>query len=131
MNQSFSYNQRIHSPSKFAITLKNKAIIDKWLAIHCAENAEGYDRLGIIVSKRIVAKASARNRLKRYIREAFRKCLGTNIVSCDIVVRLRKEVKVVETGEFQQKLTHLLKKVRMANHDSPCCNTHKRLSISN
>jgi ribonuclease P protein component len=131
VNQTFSYKQRLHDPKIFAKTLKNKAIVDKWLAIHCVQNSEGHDRLGIIVSKRLVSKASARNTIKRHIREAFRTGLSTNAVSCDIVVRLRKEVTLVETVVFVRIMSRLLKKVRMTDYDSPDSIVHQRLSVSN
>jgi ribonuclease P protein component len=131
VKHSFSSSNRLHQLGLFEKSLKNRAVIDKWLAIHCEQNFEGRDRLGIIVGKRLIAKASDRNRIKRYIREAFRMGYFSKDISFDIVVRLRKPVTFDETLEFRQTLTCLLMKVRMAVHDTPDSNVHKKLSVSN
>ncbi len=131
MKQTYSFNQRLHHHGSFSSLLKNKAISEKWVAIHRLPNSEGYDRLGIIVSKRIIAKATDRNRIKRYIREAFRIGIKANVNSWDIVVRLRKQVSQDETAEFRQTMSRLLIRVRMTDHDTPACIAHKMLSVPN
>jgi ribonuclease P protein component len=108
---SFSHNQRLSDSKLFEKALRNKALVESWLAIHCVQNTEKINRLGIIVSKRIIAKAHDRNRTKRYIREAFRKKLINSVNSYDIVVRIRKEVYVSEKADFLQAMCRLLREV--------------------
>jgi ribonuclease P protein component len=129
VKQSFSSIQRLHQQGSFEKALKNKAMVEKWLALHFQQNSFGHDRLGIIISKRFTAKATDRNRIKRYIREAFRVGSNTKNVSFDIVVRLRKQVLLYETPEFRQTMSRLLMKVRMTDHDTPVFNVHKKLSV--
>lgn len=50
-------------------------------------NQVGYPRLGMIVAKRLLARAVDRNRVKRCIRESFRLVLP-ELPACDFVVRL-------------------------------------------
>lgn len=130
MKQTFSYSQRLHQSEVFEGALKTKAKVDKWLAVHSKSNSIGYDRLGIVVSKRIIPKASGRNRIKRLIREVFRKSLTSNLDTLDIVVRLRSKVLLDETIEFRQTMSRLLMKVRMAENDTPISIVHKKLSVS-
>ena len=119
MKQTLSYTQRLHQCDDFESVLKKKAVTEKWLAIHSVVNIQGKDRLGIVVSKRIVPKAVARNRIKRLIREAFRTNVSSNSRSSDVIVRLRKAVFPNETIEFKQTMSRLLKKVRMTENDAP------------
>lgn len=50
-------------------------------------NQVGHPRLGMIVAKRLLARAVDRNRVKRCIRESFRQVLP-ELPACDFVVRL-------------------------------------------
>lgn len=53
-------------------------------------NTAGYPRLGLVVSRRILKRAVARNRVKRCIRAAFALAADT-LPACDFVVRLVAE----------------------------------------
>jgi ribonuclease P protein component len=50
-------------------------------------NQVGYPRLGMVVAKRLLARAVDRNRVKRCVRESFRQVLP-ELPACDFVVRL-------------------------------------------
>jgi len=50
-------------------------------------NQVGHPRLGMIVAKRLLARAVDRNRVKRCVRESFRQVLP-ELPACDFVVRL-------------------------------------------
>lgn len=50
-------------------------------------NPVGHARLGMVIAKRILARAVDRNRVKRCVRESFRQVLPT-LPACDFVVRL-------------------------------------------
>ena len=115
MSQTFSVSQRLHRREEFERVLQKKGLIDQWLALHSETNVVGSERLGIVVSKRVVAKAVARNRLKRVIREVFRQTPAESFSALDIVVRVRKSLSVEDTLEFRRSLSRLLMKMRMAN----------------
>lgn len=115
MSQTFLFSQRLHRRDEFERTLKNKALIDRWLALHSEKNSVGSERLGIVVSKRVVAKAVARNRIKRVIREVFRQTPPVDLSALDLVVRIRRSLSNEETVEFRRALSCLLMKTRMAN----------------
>ncbi len=61
-------------------------------------------RLGLIVGKKAVARASARNRIKRVIRERFRTA-GDRIPAVDLVVRITAPV---ERARLHRQLDRLL-----------------------
>jgi ribonuclease P protein component len=50
-------------------------------------NMVGHPRLGMIIAKRLLARAVDRNRVKRCVRESFRLVLP-ELPACDFVVRL-------------------------------------------
>lgn len=114
MTQAFLVSQRLHRREEFERALLNKALIDRWLALHSEKNAVGSDRLGIVVSKRVVAKSVARNRIKRVIREVFRQAPPVDSSALDIVVRIRRSLSDEDTAEFRRSLSGLLMKLRMA-----------------
>ena len=45
---------------------------DKWFTVLCRENDDGPARLGLAISKKHCRKATARNKIKRIVRESFR-----------------------------------------------------------
>lgn len=50
-------------------------------------NQVGYPRLGMVIAKRLLARAVDRNRVKRCVRECFRQAMP-ELPACDFVVRL-------------------------------------------
>ena len=130
MKQSLSRAQRLSNHVVFERALKTHALVEKWLAIHIVPNTVGFDRLGIVISKRHVPKAVGRNQLKRQIRESFRQAASLNAVSFDVVVRLRKKVLEEEQTLFRHTMSRLLMKVRIAENETPVSILNKRLSVS-
>jgi ribonuclease P protein component len=69
-------------------------------------NDLGYARLGMVVGKRQLKFASARNRVRRIIRETFR-LYSPTLPGLDVVVRVR--VPLAEGTEAAQLATLLAK----------------------
>ena len=114
----------------FERALKTRSSTEKWLAIHVLPNTVGFDRLGIVISKRNVHLAVGRNQIKRQIREIFRRSSKLNIDTFDIVVRIRRNVLKEEMALFQLTMSRLLMKVRIAENDTSVFNVNKKLSVS-
>lgn len=58
-----------------------------FMLVMARPNQAGHPRLGMIVPKRLLARAVDRNRVKRCVRESFRQVLQ-ELPACDFVVRL-------------------------------------------
>jgi ribonuclease P protein component len=130
VKQFFTYDQRLHESDLFLNALKKKALVENWFALHFVQNRVNINRLGIIVSKRIIAKSHDRNRIKRYIREAFRKNLTNSINTYDIVVRLKTDVYVSEKVEFFQAICRLIREVGLSDYETPHYFIDQSISIS-
>ena len=63
-------------------------------------------RLGLVVSKKHISKAVQRNRVKRLIRESFRKN-KSQIPNLDVVVLIRKGIDVLPNVVISSKLNSL------------------------
>lgn len=83
-----------------------------WFVAHVLPTKQPASRLGLVVSRR-VGKAVRRNRLKRLLREAYRREKGVLCDSFDIVLRARDGVDAssLRYAEIAQALGNLLKKL--------------------
>lgn len=99
--------RRMKSRAEYDLVLQERFIKNKWFAVHIRENRAGVSRLGIIVSKRVNAKAVCRNLTKRLVREAFRQAPLTKC-ALDIVVRSRRPLNHVTRNEGREALAQLM-----------------------
>lgn len=58
-----------------------------YVLVMARPNQLGHPRLGMVIGKRVLARAVDRNRVKRCVRESFRQVLP-ELPACDFVVRL-------------------------------------------
>jgi ribonuclease P protein component len=72
-------------------------------------------RLGLVIPKKQVAKATARNRLKRSLRERFRLCQH-EFGMLDIVVLARKDADKLRPHELNDTIDSLLSDLKRRAH---------------
>lgn len=79
--------------------------------VHYAPNDEGYPRLGITASRK-VGKAVIRNRLKRRVREVYRRSpLRGELPPVDLVVHLEPSAAGADFGKLAKELEGFLGRV--------------------
>ncbi len=79
---------RLTRPAEFAwVFADNQRARTDSLVVLARPNGLMHARLGMVVSKRLLARAVDRNRVRRCVRETFRLLLPT-LPACDFVVRL-------------------------------------------
>ena len=107
MNFNFSSNQRVKQSKDFEIAFRRKGLANKWFTIHVANSQHEFARLGLVISKRVIAKSVYRNRAKRLIREIFRNN-ALSLPPMDFIVRIRRNLTDECCKEAQQALLKLM-----------------------
>jgi ribonuclease P protein component len=82
----FRKDKRLLDAAAYGRVFKNPARSrDKWFTVLCRENNGGAGRLGLAISKKHCRAATQRNRVKRVVRESFRRHQAI-LASLDVVV---------------------------------------------
>ena len=115
-NQSFPLKYRLaHSYQFDAVFDQKKARFNSASLLLLAKpNTLGFNRLGMIVSKKSIPKSVQRNKVKRRIRETFRRPASVSITGWDIVVMTRPNIKFQQdlASHIQDSFTSLAEKFR-------------------
>jgi ribonuclease P protein component len=85
-----------------------KKIITNEFIILYRENDLGYARLGLALSKKMIAKAHDRNRIKRLLREGFRQ---TRLPAVDVIFLARPGVAKQPNTGINTKLSKTWEKL--------------------
>jgi ribonuclease P protein component len=110
-NQALPIDRRIKQRKDFEQAFKAKRFTNSWFIVYARKNEFDYSRLGLVVSKKSIPKAVARNFAKRTVRELFRLEFPVEY-KFDVVVRARRELNPENSAEGRQALTQLLLAMR-------------------
>lgn len=99
---AFKKAQRLLSKKDYdRVFVQAKKVVTPEFVILYRENDLGYARLGLALSKKMIAKAHDRNRIKRLIRESFRQ---NNLPAVDLVFLARHGVTKQENANISARL---------------------------
>jgi len=86
MDERLRPEERLHHSSEFQHVFQGgRCFHTPCLRIHYCANGRGSSRLGLVVSRRL-GKANRRNRIKRLLREVYRKQKHGLLVPVDVVL---------------------------------------------
>jgi len=107
---SFSRAQRLDGPHAYAAVFAYKCCSSgRWFQVYVRPGAGSAARLGVVVSKRIMKTAVARNFYKRVARDVFRHA-RKDLGSLDYVIRPRAALGSADAPVARAELQGLLQK---------------------
>ena len=105
---------RLLKPGEFTATMKQGARIrDDLFSVFLAVNQGGQGRIGITVSRRVSLRAVIRNRIKRHVRESFRKNRDT-LTGLDMVVIANSKAATASADNIRAALGKIWEKTTQA-----------------
>lgn len=108
----FPKSCRLLTPKAFAHVFADaEKFANRHWTLIVRPNGLPYPRLGLAISKKQLARAVWRNRIKRIAREAFR-LHKTELSGYDIVVLGRKGTQEIDNETLHKSFLHLVRKIR-------------------
>lgn len=115
----FAPRVRVRKPDEFKGAFEQgRRYNESLLTAVVSPNASGHARVGLAITKKAVPLAVTRNRIKRHIRESFRKAQHT-LPAVDIVVLSRHATAKGSAPELRDTLTRLWKRICESWRASP------------
>lgn len=114
MEQTFARRYRLTKTDEFSSVFGfRRAIRGKLLMLHYQPRPDGLNgaRLGVVVGKKLLKRAVDRNRVKRIVREQFRR-ERPNLPACDLIVRLAAKPAPLDGKLVADDFLALLEKLR-------------------
>ena len=112
VRQGFARQQRLLKASEFeAVYARRRRVTDGCFAVNFMPNELGLARLGLAIGAKAVGNAVARNRVKRAVRESFRK-VAADLPGIDLVVGARNGARTAHNARLRESLDELWKQVQ-------------------
>lgn len=113
-DEAFSKHERIAKRREFVrIYQQGRKHFSRFFVLFFARNDLGHPRLGITVTRKL-GKARERNRLRRWVREAYRrrrKLLGLENQSLDLVVNVKAAAREATFSDFARDLESAIRRI--------------------
>lgn len=111
--ERFPITSRLRRPEQFRLALRSRRRNrGDWFTLSASPNSAGHVRLGIVVPRRVVPRAVDRNRLKRLVREAFRR-MSSELAALDLVIQVHGPApNRLQAGAARAELVRLLEYLR-------------------
>ena len=110
---AFTKTQRLLKKTDYDHVFEQaKKIVTTEFIILYRENNLGYARLGLALSKKMIAKAHDRNRIKRLLREGFRQ---TSLPAVDMIFLARQGLAMQTNSGINTKLDKTWEKLTLCS----------------
>ncbi len=111
MEESLRPRERLKKKKDFLFLYKKGARYrGKYFNLIYLRNELGYSRLGIVV-KRKIGKAVTRNKIKRWVRELFRRHKSLIPFSLDMLIVATQSIEGVSWKDFREEYFQALQKI--------------------
>ncbi|MCJ8169430.1 ribonuclease P protein component [Atopomonas sediminilitoris] len=119
-DQSFSRDKRLLTPRHFKTVFDGTTgkVPGKQVLLLARENQLDHPRIGFVIAKKSVRLAVQRNRLKRVIRDSFRRH-QEQLVGWDIIVLARKGMADQDNDELHAHFVKLWKRLSKLRKNTP------------
>ncbi len=108
----FKPQQRLLSPPAFdRVYSLRRRVVNNLFSVNFAPNDLGYPRLGLSIGSKAVGKSVDRNRVKRQVRESFRKA-APGLPAMDFVVGARNGARTAHNAALREGLAALWNQVQ-------------------
>ena len=109
-DQRLRLRERLQQPSAYQrVFQRGRKLVSPLFVLYILPTSEPHSRLGLAVSKR-VGSAVVRNRVKRRMRELFRRHKALLTPPCDVVVVARREAAEAPWNMYVQQYLTLLER---------------------
>jgi ribonuclease P protein component len=110
--QVFQPAQRLLTPAAFdAVYARRQRVQDSCFSVNAAPNQLGHARLGLSIGTKVVGNSVARNRVKRQVRESFRR-VAAQLPAVDLVVGARSGAKTAHNARLRESLDGLWQEIQ-------------------
>ena len=115
-DQRLRPRERLRCPRAYQrVFEQGEKLVGSLFILYVLPTSEPYSRLGLAVSKRI-GNAVVRNRIKRSLRETFRRHKACLLSSCDLVCVARREAAGAPLALYTQQFLLLLRRCQRLAH---------------